>query len=473
MRNSKRVRYSPLWVIILVICWGTVLSVRCGGQVSPRPNVLLIYTDDQGQWGAGIYDNTEIHTPNIDRIFQEGVTFRRAFVPTPVCSPARATLLTSRYSIQHGVEDYINPRETELGIRDDYLLLPELLQEHGYTTGLVGKWHLGTTPLYHPTKHGFDYFMGFVEGGTRPVDPMLEINGNKQQCTGPLPDLLTDASLAFIRDNAETPFYLSVHYRAPHMPYGPVPDQDRDWYLDLDPTIPRYPDLDEAKVRTWTRDYYASISSVDRNINRLLATLDSLDLSDNTIVIFTSDHGYNIGHHGIHTKGNGWWALKEMEGPKHRRPNMWDTSLSIPLGIRWPSHIAPASEIREMVTSLDFYPTILDMLDITPPPDLTFEGQSIVPLLTSTERNVPWRDAVFGCYDMHHGAVAHMRYIRTRDWKYIRHYEQGAEDELFDLQKDPGETRNLIDNPKSRIVLAGLQIRLLEWQRSVSDSFAQ
>jgi arylsulfatase A-like enzyme len=464
---------SASTVAAILLCCVTTHTVCGAVESANKPNVLFVFTDDQGRWGAGIYGNDEVQTPNIDQIFREGVTFQRAFVTTPVCSPSRASLWTSRYSVQHGINDYISPRDLEVGIADSFLLLPELLQQHGYTTGMVGKWHIGRVAKYHPTRHGFDFFKGFFQGGRSPMNPSIEVDGVKQKFHGPTPDLLTDAALEFIRDNAAKPFYLSLHYRAPHTPYGPVPPQDSEIYADLTPTIPSYPNLDTEQVTTWTRDYYAAISSVDRNVGRLLSELDDLGLTKNTIVVFTSDHGYNIGHHGIHTKGNGWWALRDKLGPKLRRPNMWDTSLLIPLGIRWPGHISPASEVEGMVTLLDYYPSILQLLNITPPEDLTFEGQSVVPLLNGGERTASWRDTIYGCYDMYHGKVASMRFIRTHSWKYVRHFEEDGVDELYDLKQEPDELRNVAADPAFAQTLADLRERLSVWQRSVDDPLAQ
>src|SRR5262249_38366383 len=160
----------------------------------------------------------------------------------------------------------------------------------GYTTMLAGKWHLGTRDEFHPTRQGFDVFHGFRDGSNRPIDPILEVGGPIRQLKGPLPDLLGDARLHFVEGKRAPPFQ-----RAPHTPYGPVPEQDSAPYRDLDPAIPDFPGLPRDRVKQLRLAYYASVSSVDRNIGRLLDRLETLELALRTIVIFTSDHGYMIG----------------------------------------------------------------------------------------------------------------------------------------------------------------------------------
>src|SRR5262249_845497 len=199
-----------------------------------------------------------------------------------------------RYGTQVGITDWIAPVEAEngSGLPPEALTWAEVLQRQGYVTGLIGKWHLGTQPRFHPTRRGFSHFFGFLGGGNRPMDPALEIDGKTREFKGPLPDILMDNALEFIRSNRDRPFALLIHFREPHLPHGPVPKQASDPFKDLDPTIPQFPGLDVKQVKKWTRDYYASVHAVDRNLGRLLALLDELGLAENTIVLFTSDHGY-------------------------------------------------------------------------------------------------------------------------------------------------------------------------------------
>ena len=237
---------------------------------------MFLYTDDQGQWALGSSGNREIRTPNLDRLAREGAIFRNSFTVTPVCSPSRAGLMTGLYSTELGIADWIDPaKEPDVGLAPSAITWPELLKGFGYATMLLGKWHLGTRDQFHPTLQGFDRFFGFRDGINRPIDPRLEVDGAVRDLKGSLPDILVDEGVKFIEANRERPFLLSIHFRAPHTPYGPVPEEDSAPYRTLDPTIPDVPGLPRARVKQLYRDYYASVSSVDRNVGRLLERLEA------------------------------------------------------------------------------------------------------------------------------------------------------------------------------------------------------
>jgi uncharacterized sulfatase len=452
-------------VAILALAGSPVAPSRAAD--AERLNIISIVTDDQARWAVGVYGNKEVRTPHMDRIAREGARFLNAFVPTPVCSPSRATYLTGRYGTQLGITDWIAPREADggLGLPASAVTWPQVLQKHGYTTALVGKWHLGTKPQFHPTRHGFNHFYGFLGGGNKPMDPVLEVDGKEQALKGSLPDLLTDNAIRFVENNRTRPFALLLHFRAPHLPYGPVPAQDSAPFKDLDPTVPQTRGADVAQVKKWTRDYYASIHSVDRNIGRLLARLDELKLAKKTIVLFTSDHGYMIGHHTLHTKGNAYWIAGGVTGPK--RPNMFEESIRVPLLIRWPGVVKPGTEIAEPVSNVDTFATVLGMLGVPLPKNGKQEGIDFSPLLRG--KKIPERDAIFGQYDLHNAGLAYMRMIRTLQWKLVRHHHCLGLDELYDLKNDPGEQRNLYGNPRWAKIRDDLQKQLTAWQRSIDD----
>ena len=376
-------------------------------------------------------------------------------------------MLCSLYGTQVGITDWIAPKEADagLGLPPNVPTWPKILHQHGYRTALIGKWHLGTQPRFHPTKNGFNHFFGFLGGGNRPMDPELEKDGETRRIKGPLPDLLTDDALRFLETNKTRPFALLLHFRAPHLPYGPVPAVDSAPFKNLDPTIPSAPGIDAKQVKNWTRDYYASLHSVDRNLGRLFAKLDELGLTKNTLVLFTSDHGYNIGHHAIHTKGNGYWIAGGVAGPT--RPNLWDTSIRVPLLIRWPGVIKPGTEIAEMVTNLDTPPSILGLLDVASPRKAKWQGMDFTPLLRG--RRIAWRDVVYGQYDLHNSGLAYLRMIRTSKWKLVRHHRANFLDELYNLEDDSGETRNLYGTSKHAAVRERLQQRLSAWQKAIDD----
>jgi uncharacterized sulfatase len=261
---------------------------------------------------------------------------------------------------------------------------------------------------------------------------------------------------------------LSVHFRAPHRPYVPVPEEDSAPYRSLDPTIPDVAGLPREQVQSLTRDYYASVTSVDRNVGRLLDRLDALRLTSKTIVIFTSDHGYMIGHHGLWHKGNATWLVAGKQG---HRPNMFDDAIRVPLLIRWPGVVAPGTTLDHVVSNLDLFPSILEMVGLGVPDNLRIDGKSFVPLLRDRgDARIAWDDTLFGQYDMHHGQIARLRMIRTPEWKLVRHFEPGAEDELYHLTADPKEARNLVGLLEHRDRLANLAARLNHWLGAIGDS---
>jgi arylsulfatase A-like enzyme len=446
-----------------------VLAVFSGPSTfaANRPNVIVIKTDDQAQWSLGCYGNKECPTPNMDRIAAEGAKFNNAFVVTPVCSPSRASFFTGRYGTELGITDWITTREANagVGLRAEIPTWPSLLQQAGYTTALIGKWHLGEKPESHPTKLGFTHFFGFVGGGQFPMDPTLEENGAKKQFKGPISDLLTDNALEFIDGNATKPFAMCLFYREPHQPYSPMPEQDNAAVEKLDPTIPDAPYIDPKQVKDWTKRYYASIHAADRNIGRVLAKLDELKLAENTVIIFTSDHGYNIGQHNLHTKGNASWIAGGVEGPK--RPNMFEESIRVPLLVRWPGVTKAGVQIDQSVANIDAFATILAIAGVPIPANTKQHGVDYSPLLHG--ESMEPRQEIFGQYDLHNGGFASMRMIRTDRWKLVRHQLTNGLDELYDLQSDPHEKKNLWNDEASRDRRGKLAARLMKWQESIND----
>jgi uncharacterized sulfatase len=439
---------------------------------NPKVNLVSIVTDDQAVWSIGAYGNRESITPNMDRLAREGVKFNNAFVTTPVCSPSRAAFLTGLYGSQVGITDFLSTDEgaSGMGLPASALTWPRVLQQNGYRTALFGKYHLGTRPEFHPTKRGFDYFMGTQEGAFATLNPRLEVNGQMMELKGAASDVVMDDAVRWIEANQDKPFAALIHFREPHLPYTPMPEEDARLFKNLDPTIPDVKGLDREQVKQFYRDYYAAIHAVDRNLGKLFALLERLNLDRRTIVIFQSDHGYSIGHHGIHTKGNGVSIAGGVEGPT--RPNMWDTSLRIPLLIRWPGTLQAGSEVNETVLNLDMFPAVLGLLKLKPPAEVRHNGQDFTPLLFGA-RDANWRTEIFGQYDLHNSGLAYMRMLRTNDWKLVRYYHTNGLDELYDLKNDPGELTNVYKNPRLRKVRARLQQRLDDQMKAIRDPIAE
>lgn len=456
---------------LLVLLAGTALGA------AERPNIIFLYNDDLAPWALGIAGHPDARTPNLDRLYGEGAYLINAFTVTPVCSPSRCSLVTSRYGREFGITDWIKPGvEADLGLEPGTRTWIADLSDAGYRCGLVGKWHLGTKNQYHPTQFGYHHFMGFRGGGNKPIDPLLEVDGKLTQLQGSLPDILVNDAIQFLRREKGGPFLLSLHFRAPHAPYAPVPEQDARPFADLDPTIPNpdFPKLNIRAVKDRTREYLASVASVDRNVGRLLDELDALGLTRRTIVIHTSDHGYNIGHHGVWHKGNGSWIVTDPPPatpniPRGQRPNMYDTSLRVPCGIRWPGVIKPGTRITQTVSNLDWYPTLLAMAGVARPKDQTIRGRNFVPLLRGEA--VEWDNDLYAEYNTHHQSKTQMRAYRTPEWKLMRDFGNPGRDELYDLKADPDETRNLIDSADPRVQAArdDLNRKLLARMATLGD----
>ncbi len=461
-----------LFIILLVTLIGTSPITQAQPKAN-RPNIIFIQTDDQAAWALGASGNRDAYTPNLDRFFREGAYLKNAFVATPVCSPSRASLMTSRYGTEVGITDWINPTiEPEIGLSPEVMIWPKLLAQSGYYTGLIGKWHLGTQDRFHPTQFGFNFFMGFREGGISTKDPKLEIAGQPKQLQGFTVDIVTDDAVRFLRDHQHQTFFLMLNYREPHTAYLPVRDEDWAKVKDIDPKVADYPDLDVARAKKAMREYLASVAAIDRNIGRLLATVDELKLHEDTIVVFTSDHGYNIGQHGIWHKGNGHYILNANKtvpnGDKSiQRPNVFDTSLRTPTAIRWPRRIKAGTEIKHTISNLDWFPTMLSLAGIPRPKGLLIRGHDFSPLLAG--KRVKWDNDLYVEWSQHHYTQTHLRMYRTPEWKLVRDFLNAGKDELYNLKADPDENKNLIGDPATNAIRQKLETKLLAKMRANND----
>jgi len=451
----------------------------CTATAAPRrpPNILFICTDDQAPWALRHGGNAAAHTPNIDALCATGTYFPNMFVTTPVCSPSRASTMTSRYGSEVGITDWIDPRkEPELGLAETFTTWPSLLADAGYQTALIGKWHLGTQDAFHPTKRGFQHFTGFRAGGTKPVDPELEVNGELKVHTGVTDEILNQYAIDQLNAfDTSKPFLLNVHYRWPHSPWQPLPEEDWALYRDANPPIPNpeFPNLDVERATKMMKEYLAACAGVDRLVGDLLRALDETGRADDTIVIFTSDNGYNMGHNGMWHKGNGHLLTRDVAGipgndPRVARPNLYDNSLRVPTAIRWPGVSAPGSRVDETISILDWLPTILSMANIDMPRGLVHRGRDFTPLFRGKGRR--WNNDLYAEYSQHHYTIADLRMYRTPEWKLIRDFARDEKDELYDLVNDPAESRNLIDEPAAQTIRKQLDAKLLARMKTLTGA---
>lgn len=422
-----------------------------------KPNIVFILSDDQGPWAAGCYGNEEIRTPAIDRIAQTGMRFDNFFVATPVCSPSRATFLTGRISSQHGVHDWIrdgNVGDGAAAYLEGEVAYTDVLAEHGWVCGLSGKWHLGYSQL---AQHGFSHWFAHKEGGGPYNDATMVRAGELVEVSGYVTTAITDDALAFIDGHAggDAPFYLSVHYTAPHSPWTGHPQEILDSYDDcafdscpqeeIHPWAKGHP-LSENCLgnREMLKGYFAAVTAMDLDIGRILDKLEALGIRGDTLVVFASDNGFSCGHHGFWGKGNGTYP-----------PNMYENSIKVPFVASQPGRIPEGSVQQAMVSAYDFMPTLLDYLSLPLPAGRNLPGQSFAPLLTG--EGGTGRDEVV-VYD-EYGLT---RMVRTEAWKYVHRYSEGPH-ELYDLVHDADERRNLADDPGQAARIGEQQARLEAW----------
>ncbi|MGH9627843.1 MAG: sulfatase family protein, partial [Bryobacteraceae bacterium] len=401
-----------------------------------KTNVVIFMTDDHGAWASGAYGCKEMHTPNIDALASTGAKFTNAFACTPVCSPSRMTYMTGKIPSQHGVQDYLRQADSSGDSSrrwlDRHLTYSEVLARNGYTLGMCGKWHMGedTKP-----QAGFTYWATVAGGGGSYRNPTFVKNGVKGKINDFKTDATIDCALEFLEgQKKDSAFLLQVPFHAPHTPYDFQPEQDRKWYEDS--SFSCFPD---APMHEWQNEnlgrhhrnreskhaYSALVSGVDRNVGRVLKQLDQMGVRENTLIVFTADQGWNAGHHGLWGKGNGTVPY-----------NMYEESIRVPLIWNHPGRIQAGLTPSPMVSSYDFFPTLLDYLGVEAPADRQRVGRSYAAFVKGG--NPRWRDRLYFEY-------GYTRAIRTRNLKYIQRIRKWPS-ELYDLEADPGETRNIISD---------------------------
>lgn len=402
------------------------------------PNVLFILSDDQGAWALGAAGNDEIHTPHLDELARTGTRFERFYCASPVCSPARASLLTSQAPSQHGVHDWIAAGHHGPDGADflaGRALVTDELAGVGYRCGLSGKWHLGASDR---PRAGFVHWYAHASGGSGYYDaPMIRDDGPVERAPGYLTDVLADDAIDFIESEAERdePFWASLHFTAPHSPWKDNhPRSHVDRYDDCEfRTCPQepphpwlryhpdgYPTQRGEDLRAALQGYYGAITAMDEAIGRVLAVLKSRDLRSSTLVVFTSDNGFNCGHHGVWGKGNGTYPQ-----------NMYESSVTVPAIFSQPGRVVSDQVIRTPATAYDLAPTIVDWVGHA---EITFDsspGRSLAPLLAGTGDGEQPPVVVVDEYGP-------TRMIRDGDWKLVR-YGPAAAPSLFDLDRDPQE----------------------------------
>ena len=457
-----------------------------------RPNILFIMSDDHASHAMSCYNSRINQTPNLDRIANEGMRFDNCFCTNSICAPSRAVILTGTYNHINGVTTLA----THLDGRQ--LTFPKLFQQAGYQTAMIGKWHLGHGGIHDPT--GFDYWNVLPGQGLYHNPKMIEM-GEEKVYQGYVTDIITDLCLDWLKArDTNRPFMLMYHHKAPHRAWEPdekhahmyenedIPEPETFWddysnrasaaeaakmrvdrdmnKTDLKELPPEglSPEEDKKwKYQRYIKDYLRCVASIDDNVGRMLDYLDAEGLTDNTIVIYTSDQGFFLGDHG--------WYDKRF---------MYEESLRMPFIIRYPKEIKPGSINTDMILNTDFAPTFLDYAGIDIPE--TFQGSSMRPLLNG-ETPEDWQTSMYYRYWMHlthHHVYAHYG-VRTHRYKLIYYYADGLnqkgsiedtkepEWELFDLEKDPYELNSVYDDPEYADIVRELKNELYRLQEKVQD----
>ncbi len=483
-------KFYPLLFCFLIGCNE---SPDIGGvDDSSRPNILFIFTDDHSSDAISAYGSKINTTPNIDRLAAEGMLFENCFVTNSICGPSRATILTGKYSHLNG--QLVNGPPFD-GSQQTY---PKILQDVGYQTAIVGKWHLRSSPT------GFDYWRVLIGQGPY-YNPPIGSPSDTTVVEGYTTDIITDLTLDWLQNEREEdkPFMLMYQHKAPHRRWAPGPDH-LDTYDDVvipepatlfddystrssaardanmqiatnltarDLKIVPPDNLTEEQLERWNasygpknealkkeglkgdelrawkyqryiKDYLRSVASVDDNIGRVLQYLDESGLAENTIVIYNSDQGWYLGEHG--------WYDKRW---------MYEESLRTPFIVRWPGVIEAGSRNSSFVSNVDFASTFLEIAGAETPEDI--QGASILPILKKNEAPSSWRNSFYYHYYEYPGAHCVQRHygVRTDRYKLIYFYNIDAW-ELFDLQEDPDELNNIYSDPDNGELISVLKEEL-------------
>ena len=453
---------------------GAALAAGCSqGPQHPRPNILFVMTDDQTYQQMSCAGHPILQTPNIDRLANEGARFDRAFCTNSLCAPARASILTGCLSHVHGIRGNSEKADEVEKLDQSLPTFPKLLQQAGYRTGLMGKWHLREDPV------GFDDWKVLAGQGVY-FDPDFIHEGETRKESGYCTDVTTDFALDFLRKHEGTdPFCLVYQHKAPHRPFTPAPRHAK-LFDDIEWPYPEtynddyatrriakeaedmrfevsiagdYDDipsgLNSQERRDWifqrfVKDHHRAVVGVDENLGRVLEYLDATGMAEDTLIVYTTDNGYFLGEHG-------WYDKRFMYEPSHR----------IPLLVRYPRLVSPGIVPAGMAMNIDIAPTILDFAGVEIPEQM--QGRSLKEVL---EGDPPedWRQSVFYSYYENSWAFRNMardqmtdpsfqfwtahrvgpnRGIRTDRYKLIEYYSEQDYWELFDLQEDPNELNNL------------------------------
>lgn len=434
-------RKFTVFITLLVIA---ALLPCQGTAAESKPNLLFILADDLGYGDLGSYGCEDIRTPNLDQLAREGIRFTDYYANGSVCTPTRAAFMTGRYQQRLGLEDAVTYQEMGRGLPEEGETLAHALRSAGYTTALIGKWHLGYDMKRRPLQQGFDHYFGLLGGNHHYFQHMDRIGvpdlweGNQAvQRKGYTTDLLTEDAVAFLSNSREKPFFLYLAHPAPHFPWQGPEDADK---------------IVEPKKPTWQqgdRETYARmVEHLDRSIGTVLSTLDELGLAESTLVVFSSDNG---GH--THSRNA---PLRDFKG------TLWEGGTRVPCIARWPGRLPAGVTTPQVAITMDWTATFRHLAGLGSDP-AGADGENLWPLLSGKEsireRTLFWRRT----NRRELKRIETGRSVRQGQWKLVE--MAGREPELFDLTTDIGETRNLIE--QQRDLALELSHKLDAWEQFV------
>ncbi len=448
---------KSLRAVLFALSFVVGLASLLSAATARPPNILFILADDMGWTDAASFGSKYYETPGIDRLVREGVKFTSAYSACTVCSPTRAALLTGKYPARLHLTDFLIGEERPyeklrepvwqrfLPLEEE--TIAERLKKLGYATALIGKWHLGDRPLPtgYPANQGFDVTVGGIHGASHlpPHGPLMNLPDEPK---GFLTDRLTDAAVSFMEENKDRPFFLYLPHFAPHAPVQGKPE-----------VIEKYRRKGTVGGKQNNPVNAALVESLDDSVIRLLDTLKRLKLEENTVVIFTSDNGGEIG--GANKRGAQTDCLPLRLG----KGSAYEGGVRVPAVIKWPG-VTQAGRVTEVPTiTIDYFPTLLEMAGHAPGPADVLDGISIVPLLRGAE-SLP-RDELYWHFPHYHSPIdSPYSAMRSGDWKLV-HFFDDDHVELYNLKADLGETTDLATtNPT---LAKELRHRLASWRRSV------
>ncbi|MFK8114907.1 MAG: arylsulfatase [Rubripirellula sp.] len=378
-------------------------------QAEPNapPNIVVILTDDQGWGDLSVNGNSNLATPNIDSLAQDGATLEHFYV-CQVCAPTRAEFLTGRYYPRTGVSGVSRGQGR---LNSDETTIADLFKAAGYATGAFGKWHNGTQPPYHPNDRGFDEYYGFTSGHWgHYFSPPLDHNGKRIRGNGFIVDDFTEHALEFIEDNKEQPFFCYLPLNTPHSPMM-VPDEFYKKFDGKDLEMRHQGRVNEKEDVMMTRAALAMVENIDWNVGRVLAKLDQLQIAKNTIVVYFSDNGPN--------------SYRWNGGMKGRKGSIDEGGLRSPFFVRWPARISPGKRVSQITGAIDLLPTLCGLANVDATTRKTLDGRDLQPLLLEEAPDWPSRSL----FATKRNQVS----VRTERFRL------DAAGKLFDLTKDSGQ----------------------------------